>query len=158
MIEMPAAWQRASVREQRMIAVAALVVVFGLGYAVVWKPMAADIDRLARDLPRLRGVLDVARAQADTIVALERAPAPVAAQPPLAIVERILAERNLRQAATALDTQEGRVRLTFAAVRFDAVVALLDALQRAGIRAAEVNIAQRVEAGMVRAEFAFVRS
>jgi general secretion pathway protein M len=158
-MDAPAAWQRASPREQRMIAVATLVVVLGLGYAFVWKPMQSDIDRLGRDLPRARSVLAAARAQADSIVALERAPAPVRTQEPLAAVERVLAERNLRQAVTALDAQEGRVRLTFAAVRFDAIPGMLDALLKtAGVRAAEATITQRVEAGMVRAEFALTRS
>jgi len=158
MMPMPAAWQRASVREQRLVVAAALVVVLGLGYALVWKPMLADIDRLARDLPQARSVLDAARAQADSIVALERAPAALRTQEPLAVVERVVAERNLRAQVTALDAQEGRVRLTFAAVRFDAIPGLVDALQRAGVRVAEVTVAQRVEAGMVRAEFAFVRT
>ena len=159
MIEAPAFWQRASLREQRMIVVAAAVVILGLGYAFAWKPMQGDIERLARDLPRARSVLDAARAQADGIAALERAPAPVRAQEPLAVVERVLAERNLRQQVTALDAQEGRVRLTFAAVRFDALPGLLDALLRAGgIRPAEATITQRVEPGMARAEFVLTRS
>jgi type II secretory pathway component PulM len=158
MMQMSAAWQRASVREQRMIVVAALVVGFGLGYAFVWKPMLADIDRVARDLPRARSVLDAAHAQADSIVSLERAPAALRTLEPLAVVERVVAERNLRPQVTALDAQEGRVRLTFAAVRFDALPGLIDALQRAGVRVAEATLAQRVEAGMVRAEFAFVRT
>ena len=141
-----------------MILIAAVVVVAALLYVFAWQPMVADIDRLERDMPRARAVLDTARAQADSIVALERAPAPVSTQEPLAVVERVLAERSLRQVVTALAAQEGRVRLTFAAVRFDAIPGLLDALQRAGLRAAEATIAQRVEAGTVRAEFAFVRS
>jgi len=152
------AWQRASVREQRMIVVAAIVVVFGFGYAFAWTPMLGDIDRLTRDLPRARSVLDAARAQADSVASLERSPAPVRTQELLPTVERVLAERNLRQQATALDANEGRVRLTFAAVRFDAIPGLLDALQRAGVRVADATLVQRVEAGTVRAEFAFVRS
>jgi len=159
LIEAPAFWQRASLREQRMIAVATAVVVLGLGYAFVWVPMQGDVDRLARDLPRARGVLDAARAQADSIAALERAPAPVRAQEALVVVERVLAERNLRRQVTALDAQEGRVRLTFAAVRFDALPGLLDALLRAGgLRPAEATITQRVEPGMARAEFVLTRS
>jgi type II secretory pathway component PulM len=102
-------------------------------------------------------VLETARAQADGIAALERAPAAPSTQEPLAVVERVLAERNLRAMATALDAQEGRVRLTFAGVPFNALPGLLDALARAGVRAVEATIAQRVEAGTVRAEFAFVR-
>ncbi len=154
----PRALQRSSVREQRMIFAAIVVVVAALAYVFAWQPMVADIERLDRDVPHARAVLETARAQADSVIALERAPAPASAQAPLAVVERVLAERNLRQMATALDAQEGRVRLTFAAVPFAAIPGLLDALQRAGIRASEATIAQRVEAGSVRAEFAFVRA
>lgn len=152
------AWQRASPREQRMLAAAAIVVALGIFYAWVWKPMTADIERLTRDLPRAQSVLDAARAQADNLVALERNPAPVRSQDALAAVERVLAERGMRSAVTALDLSEGRVRLTFAAVRFDAVPGLLDSLTRnAGVRVAEATLTPRVEPGTVRAEFALAR-
>jgi hypothetical protein len=67
-------------------------------------------------------------------------------------------ERGLRPAVTALDVQDGRVRLTFAAVRFDALVALLDALARTdGLRAVDAVLAARVEPGTVRAELTLAR-
>lgn len=152
------AWARASVRERRMIVVAGVVVVAGLGWTLVWQPAKADIARLERDLPRQRAVLAAARAQADAIVALERTPVPVRALEPLAAVERVVAERGLRPAVSLLDFSEGRVRLTFAAIRFDALPGLLDALAKtAGVRVADATVTQRVEPGMVRAQFALVR-
>ena len=152
------AWHRASVREQRMVVVAATVVALGIGWAWVWQPLTADIARLARDLPRSKSMLAAARAQADNMIALERSPVPVKALEPLAAVERVLAERGMRPAVSVLDVAEGRVRLTFAEVRFDAIAGLLDALARtAGVRVAGATLTQRVEPGMVRAEFALVR-
>jgi type II secretory pathway component PulM len=152
------AWARASARERWLIALAGVVIVVGLGWTLVWQPVHADLARLERDLPRQRAVLAAARAQAAELVALERAPAPVRPHEPLAAVERVVAERGLRAAASALDFSEGRVRLTFAAIGFDALPGLLDALARsAGVRLAEATITQRVEPGMVRAELAFVR-
>lgn len=151
-------WARASVRERRLVLLAGAVVVAALGWTFVWQPAQGDIARLERDLPRQRAVLAAARAQADAIVALERTPAPARAIEPLAAVERVVAERGLRPAASLLDFSEGRVRLTFAAVRFDALPGLLDALTKtAGVRVADATITQRVEPGMVRAELALVR-
>jgi len=152
------AWHRASVREQRMMAIAAAVVAAALGYVVLWQPMTVDIARVARDLPRSKSVLAAARAQADNVIALERSPALAKMADPLAAVERVVAERGVRPAVSVLDLSEGRVRLTFAAVRFDALPGLLDALTRtAGVRVADATITQRVEPGMVRAELVLVR-
>lgn len=152
------ALQRSSVREQRMVVAAAIVIGLAAGWLLIWNPMTADIERLARDVPRAQSVLAAARAQADSLIALQRTPPVPRTQAPLASVERVLAERNLRSAVSALDVSEGRVRLTFAAVRFDAIPGLLDALNRvAGVRAADATLAPRVEPGLVRAEFSLIR-
>ena len=152
------AWDRASHRERAMIAIAAIVLVLAAGWTGLWLPMEADIARLQRDLPRAHSVLATARAQANDLVALQRSSAPVKSADPRAAVERVLAERGLRPAVAALDVQDGRVRLTFAAVRFDALIGLLDALARAdGLRAVDAVLAARVEPGTVRAELTLAR-
>ena len=152
------AWDRASRRERAMIVGATVVVALAAGWVWVWQPMNADIARLQRDFPRARTVLATARAQADSLVALQRTSASAKGSDPRAAVERVLAERSLRPAVTALDVQEGRVRLTFAAVRFDALIALLDALARTdGLRAVDAVLAARVEPGTVRAELTLAR-
>ena len=141
-----------------MVAVAASVVVVAVGYTFAWQPMTVDITRLQRDLPRSKSVLAAVRGQGDSVIALERSAAPVKTLDPLAAVERVIAERGLRPMVSVLDVQEGRVRLTFASIRFDAIAGLLDALARtAGVRAADATLTQRVEPGLVRAEFALVR-
>jgi len=150
-------WVRASLRERRMVVVAAIVVIGGLGWAWVWQPLVADTARLARDLPRERAVLAAARAQAADIVALDKAAASPRG-PLVPSIERIVAERGLRAEAGPIDEKDGRVRLTFAAVRFDALVPLLAALtEGAGVRVTDATLAQRVEPGMVRAELALAR-
>jgi type II secretory pathway component PulM len=152
------AWDRASARERAMIACAAIVLVVAAGWAWLWQPMNADIARLSRDLPREHGVLATARGQADALVALQRTSSAAKGGDPRAAVERALAERSLRPAVTALDEKDGRVRLTFAAVRFDALVALLDALAKTdGLRAVEAVLAARVEPGTIRAELTLAR-
>jgi type II secretory pathway component PulM len=152
------AWDRASRRERGMIVAAAIVVALAVGWIWIWQPANADIARLQRDLPRAHAVLATARAHADALVALQRTSASAGSTDPRAAVERVLAERSLRPAVTALDVQDGRVRLTFAAVRFDALIALLDALARTdGLRAVDAVLAARVEPGTVRAELTLAR-
>ena len=59
---------------------------------------------------------------------------------------------------TQLDWQEGRARIVFAAVGYDALIVALEALQRdAQLRAVEATLTARVEPGMVRAELTLAR-
>jgi type II secretory pathway component PulM len=148
------AWHRLSSREQRMVAAAACLVLVALAWIGIWRPMNADIARLTRDVPRLENLASLARSEADDIVALARV-ATTARADPLPAAERVLAERNLRAAVSGLDMQEGRLRMTFAMVRFDAVPPLVDALARAGLLPTDITLQPRVEPGFVRAELAF---
>jgi type II secretory pathway component PulM len=152
------AWDRASPRERLLLALAGIVVALGAGWAWIWQPLQSDVARLSRDLPLARQVLAAARAQADDLVALQRTPGAARSGDPRAAVERALAEHSLRPAVTSLDVQEGRVRLTFAEVRFDALPAIIETLGRAdGLRVLEADVTARVEPGTVRAELTFVR-
>jgi type II secretory pathway component PulM len=147
-------WHRLSLREQRMVAAAALVVFATIAWLGLWTPMTTDITRLARDVPRMEALAAAARAQADDIVALGRTPAPARADP-LPAAERVLAERNLPPAVGALDLADGRVRMSFAMVRFDALAPLLDALARTGgLVPVDITLQPRVEPGYVRADIA----
>lgn len=151
-------WDRASRRERALLALAAVVVALAVLWLWVWQPMIADIARLERDLPRTRAVLAAARAQADDLVALQRSSVRAKSGDPRAAVERVLAERGLRAAVNSLDVQDGRVRLGFAVVRFDALVGLLDALAKSeGLRAVDATLTARVEAGTVRADVTLAR-
>ena len=151
------AWARASSRERRLVVLAAIVVVGGMGWTLLWQPMQADMTRLSRDLPRERAVLASARAQAADLLALEKSP-PAARGPVVPAIERALAERGLRADAGAIDDKDARVRINLASVRFDALVPLLDALTRdAGLHVIEATLTQRVEPGLVRAELVLAR-
>jgi type II secretory pathway component PulM len=136
-----------------MVAVAAVIVSCRASVDRRWLPMKADIARLdARRASHRKACATAARAQADDIVALARAPVAARVEP-LPAVERALAERNLRAAVGGLDMQDGRVRLTFTMVRFDALAPLLDALARnAALVPADITLQPRVEPGFVRAE------
>ena len=152
------AWDRASRRERALLALAAAVVAFAVLWLWIWQPMNADIARLERDLPRTQALLAAARAQADDLVALQRSSARAKSGDPRVAVERVLAERGLRAAASTLDTQDGRVRLGFPAVRFDALVGLVDALAKTeGLRVVDATLTARVDAGTVRADVTLAR-
>lgn len=151
------AWARASARERALAAIAAAVVVAGVAYAWLWQPMRADTVRLERDLPRERAVLAAAQAQAADLVAIAKAPA-TPRGPLVPAIERALAEHGVRADAGTLDEKDGRVRVNLGAVRFDALVALLDTLARgAGVRVVDAMLTQRVEPGQVRAELVLAR-
>lgn len=152
-----ATWDGASTRERVLLVLAIAVVVTAAAYAWLWRPMTADIARLTRDLPPARAALAAARAQADDLVARQRAGALPRSGDPKAAVERVLAERKLRPAVSLLDVADGRVRLTFGAVRFDALADFLTALGKEGLRPMEAVVTARVEPGTVRAEFTLAR-
>ena len=146
------AWQRLSAREQRLVGIALALVAVAVAWFGAWVPMTADIARLARDVPRMEDLAARARAQADDLVALGRASAPTRGDAVPAAL-RVLAERNLRSEASGVDLVDGRVRIAFAMVRFDALAPLLDALARsAGLVATDIALQPRVEPGFVRAE------
>jgi type II secretory pathway component PulM len=149
-------WERASARERTMLVAAIVVVAGALAYTLAWRPMVADIARLSRDLPAAQSALAAARAQADSLVALQRAQPPVKGGDPRAAVERALAERNLRPAVSLV--ADGGVRLTFNAVRFAALPDFLQSLAHTdGLRAVEASVTARVEPGTVRAELTLAR-
>lgn len=152
------AWERASLRERRLVALAALVVVVAAGWAWLWQPMQSDIARLTRDLPHTKATLAAARAQANALAALAQSTALAKRADPRVTVERILVERNLRPSVASLDVVDGRVHLTFAAVRFDALIGFLGALAKAeGLTAVDAVLTTRVEPGTVRAEVSLAR-
>jgi type II secretory pathway component PulM len=135
-----------------------LVVALAIFWAIVWQPMVADTARLLRERTRDATVLAAARADAEEIAGLRRAPAAPRNGDARAAVERVLAERGLRPMLTSLEVQDGRVRTTFAAVRFDALTGALDTLAKNdGIFPVEITLTPRVEPGTLRAELTLAR-
>jgi type II secretory pathway component PulM len=146
-------WEGASARERRGLVGAATVVLLAAAWVWVWEPMTADVERMQRDRARAARVLATAQAQAAEMAGLARAAPPTARGDPRVAVERISAERGLRAAVSSLTVEGQRVRVSFASVRFDALVGLLAALaQGEGLWPVEATITSRVEPGTVRAE------
>ena len=152
------AWERASSRERRLIGLAGIAVTAALLWAAVWEPMQLDIARMERDQARDKSMLAAARAQVAEIASLQQAAPRTRSQDVRVAVERTIAGRGLRADVTTLDVQDGRVRLVFAAIRFEALIGALDALARGDqVRPAEMVLSARVEPGTVRAEIMFSR-
>jgi len=151
-------WDRASSREHWLVIVAVLAVALAVAWIGIARPMLADIARLHRDNPRSHAILAAAQAQATDIAALARETRPAAGADAKTLLERVIAERGLRAALASLDLQEGRARVLFNNVRFDALASMLDAVSRGdGLRLVDATLTTRVEPGTVRAELTFVR-
>jgi type II secretory pathway component PulM len=75
-----------------------------------------------------------------------------------AVVDQVLGERGIAAGSAQVAWEDGRARLTLAAVRFDTLIAALDALQRdTGLRVVDATLTARVDPGTVRAEILLAR-
>src|SRR6266540_2658832 len=122
-------WQLRSRSERMLLTVAAGIAALALIWLVLWQPLARDTERLGRQIESDRATLADAR--------------------PRAALDAVLAQQNLKVAATTIERIDNeRIRLTFDAIGFDALTAFLEALQRdARLRAVELVATARVEPG-----------
>ena len=152
-------WQLRTRSERMLLATAAGIAALALAWLVMWQPLAHDTDRLGRQIENDRAALADARRRADEIAGLARNAPSVAPAEPRAALDAVLAQQNLKAAATAIERVDNeRIRLTFDAIGFDALIAFLDALQRdARLRAVELVATARVEPGQVRADVTLAR-
>jgi type II secretory pathway component PulM len=152
------AWLRNSPRERWMIALAASLVVAAVGYAFVWEPAMRDLAaaRMASVAAHARVV--AARAASDEIAGLAREVRPPRTADARAAAERVIAAAGVRSDVTAIGIADGRVRVTFAAIDFATLAALIERLGREEqLFVAEALVAARVVPGSVRAELALAR-
>ena len=151
-------WDAASARERSLVGFGVLVLALAMVWVVVWQPMVADTERLTRERARNSAVLLAAHADAEELAGLQRSPASSRNGDARAAIERVLAERGLRPMLTSLEVQDGRVHATFATMRFDALVGVLDTLAKNdGIFPIEMTLTPRVDPGTLRAELTLSR-
>jgi type II secretory pathway component PulM len=152
-------WQLRSHSERMLLTAAAGLAAVALAWLVVWQPLARDTDSLARQIESDRATLADARLRADEIAGLARSAPSVATADPRAALDPVLAQQNLKTAATTIERIDSeRIRLTFDTIGFDALTVFLDALQRdARLRAVELVATARVEPGQVRADVTLAR-
>lgn len=152
------AWQRTSTRERMLLFLGLIVVFFGAGWPLLWQPVSQDLARSDVALASARDALDRARRTVDEMAGLRRDARPPRTSDLRAAIERVIDAKALRPSLTALELQSTRVRVTFASVDFAALVAFLAALgSEEQLFPVEAIVAQRVEPGAVRAEFALAR-
>ena len=145
-------WQLRSMPERTIVALASGIALATIVWWVLWEPMQHDAERQSRQLVAQRAVLAEARRQADDIASLSRNPPSLPARDARADLDAALSSHGLK--ATAVDRVDNdRLRLTFDAIGFDTLLALLETLQRdARLRAVELTSTARVEPGQVRAD------
>ncbi len=150
-------WSSKSRGERRITSAFALLVFAALAWWVVWQPLNRDIAASRVSVARGNAALVEARRMDEESAALSRM-APPAGLDPRADLERVLAQQNLRALLTQQDWKDGRARLTFGAVQYDALIAALEALQRdTRLRIVEATLTARIEPGTVRAELVLAR-
>jgi type II secretory pathway component PulM len=147
-----------SPRERIAVAAALLIVLLAGGWALVWQPLARDLAQTERQLEEAQGRLSIARQRADEAATLAREARPTPTSDLRAAAERVLAQRGLRGATTAIDAQEAGIRITFASIALDALAPLIDALGREEqLFPVEMTLTARVEPGTVRADMTLAR-
>jgi len=152
-------WQLRSRSERAVLGLGAAMLTLALAWLFIWQPLLLDTERLTRQLAADRVTLSDARRQADAIAGLARGAPAIVAGDPRAALDSVLVQQGLKSAATSIENSDNdRIRLTFDRMGFDALTALLEALQRAAqLRAVEVVATARVEPGQVRADITLAR-
>jgi len=151
-------WTAKSATERLLIGAVALLAIIVVGWLALWQPIVRDIAALRVANARETTALGEAKRRTDEMAGLAREAVPPAPTDPRADLERVVSQLGLRGALTQQEWKDGRASIVFGAVQFDALVAMLEALQRdARLRVVEATIAARVEPGAVRAELVLAR-
>jgi general secretion pathway protein M len=145
-------WAVRDARERAMLAAAALVVTFGLAYALLIDPALAGRDRLNKNLPELRQQVAQLQALAKEAAALSgKSAAPLIAMSKETI-EAALARNGLKPQSVMLTGDFAKVQL--AAVSFAGTLNWLDDMQKTALLSVvDVNIVALAQPDMVNATF-----
>jgi len=154
-----ARWMAGKSPAERGIAVTLFVAVAAaLLWVMVWQPLSRDTVALRVARAANASTLAEARDRVKELAELSRTSAKTASVDARADLDRALSQLNLRTAATSVEWREGRASLVFAAIGYDTLIGLIDALQRdARLRVVEATITARVDPGTVRAELTLAR-
>jgi len=153
-------WAARDARERAMLAVAALVVVFGAGYALLIDPALTGRERLNKNLPVLRQQVAQMRSLSKEAAALSGKSASALAGKPAAPliamsrenIEAALARNGLKPQNVMLTGNFAKVQLT--AVSFAGTLNWLDDMQKtARLSAVDANIVALDKPDMINATF-----
>ena len=145
-------WAVRDARERAMLAVAALVVTFGLAYALLIDPALSGRDQLNKNLPVLRQQVAQMQALSKEAAALSgKSAAPLIAMSKENI-EAALARNGLKPQSVILTGDFAKVQL--AAVSFAGTLNWLDDLQKTALLSViDANIVALPQPDMVNATF-----
>jgi general secretion pathway protein M len=145
-------WAVRDARERTMLGVAAMVVAFGLAYALLIDPAVSARKRLNNSLPELRQQVAQLRALAKEAAALSAASA--APKPAISreIIEAALARNGVKSQSVILTGDFAKVQL--AASSFTNTMHWLDDMQKTALLVVtDANIVALPEPGMINATF-----
>jgi general secretion pathway protein M len=145
-------WAQRDARERTMLAMAVLVVAFGIVYALLIDPALSGRDRLNKDLPLLRQ--QVAQMQALSKQAAALSSKSAAALPPMSRdnIEAALARNGLKPQSVMLTGDFAKVQL--AAASFAGTMDWLDDMQKTALLSVvDANIVALPQPDMVNATF-----
>jgi type II secretory pathway component PulM len=144
--------------ERRIAVTLSILVAVAALWTALWQPMARDAASMRLSRPANAAALAQAREMTKEMAGLARAGAAITPTDARTLLERVLARHNVRAAVTSLDWRDDRAHLVLAAVDYDALISVLEAVQReAHLRAVEATLTARVEPGTVRAEVTLAR-
>ena len=145
-------WAARDARERAMLAIAALVVAFGLVYALLVGPALSGRDSLNKNLPLLRQQVAQMQALSKQAAALSvKSAVPLAAMSKENI-EAALARNGLKPQSLLLTGDFAKVQL--ASVSFSATMDWLDDMQQTALLSvADANIVALPKPDMVNATF-----
>lgn len=154
--KLKAGWGQRSAREQRLLLLAAGVLLALLGYALVWSPWQASRARLAADNARLSADLAWLRGLAPQVEALRASQSSGAqtADGPLPVrLDASLRAAGLGEHLQRLEpAADGSVRVWLSKVPFDALVGWLDMLAQQGVQTRTLGVGAGANSGQVDAQ------
>jgi len=143
-------WSARNARERTMLAVAALVVTFGLAYAVLIGPALSGREQLNKDLPVLRQQVAQMRALSKQVALLASKPAVQPVAMSRESVEAALARNGLKAQNVLLNGDFAKVELS--SVSFANMLYWLDDMQKTSrLSVTDANIAALAQPDMVNA-------
>lgn len=137
-------WLNLSLREQKIIMSAAVILIIIITYSFVWSPLSDSVDMLQQNVIQDRALLSWMKTTVPQIVTTNQGNIAhsVAEADLFSTVQQSLDSAGLKSALQNIEQQkEGTVKLSFNAVGFDKLMDWLVILQRDfGINPVEVNL------------------
>lgn len=147
-------WDTRSAQEQKLLKMLAGLSAPLLVYLLLWQPAHSNVAKLLATLPALNMQAEKLRNQAAEVEMLRHRPkhATLDAAALKTSIEDSATRHHLREAITSLDLQQpNAVRISLAAVSFDAWLRWLNELQQEQhVRADSLSIAMLPQPGMVK--------